>query len=108
MAPKKTIRLPCDPETARAFADAIRRYAEAAYPTGGSECAQVAHQALTDSARTIAEAHRNTEDGTIEFPRRQRTMLKAALDWYLVQADVDLPDTVRTRLSQLLSRPKSL
>lgn len=106
MPTKRSIRLDCDPETARAFAEAIRRYAEAAYPPGGSECAQVAYQALTDSARTIAAAHGNTGNGTIEFPRRQRVMLKAALDWYLQQAEVDLPETTRSRLSQLLLRPR--
>ena len=107
MAARKTIRLHCDPETARAFAEAIRCYAQAAYPPGGSECAQVARQALTDSARTIAEAPRHAQDGTIEFPRRQRAMLEAALDWYLAQSEVDLPDTVRARLSQLLTRTGS-
>jgi hypothetical protein len=105
MTTRKTIRIPCDPETARAFAEAIRCYAEAAYPPGGSECAQVAHEALQDSARAIAAAHRVRGVDTIEFPRRQRAMLKAALDWYLEQAEVDLPETVRARLGLLLARP---
>ncbi len=87
------------------FAEAIRRYAEAAYPPGGSECAQVAHEALNDSARAIAQAHQRAPATEIEFPRRQRVMLKAALDWYLDRTGDELPDTIRARLQQLFGRP---
>ena len=39
---------------AAALAEALRSYADAAYPAGGSECAQVARETLRDSAGLIA------------------------------------------------------
>ena len=107
MATRKTLSLECDPETARAFAAAIHSYAEAAYPAGGSECSQVANQTLRDTARVIAASGQSGTSGVIEIPRRQRVMLKAALEWYLAQPGVDLPDTVRTRLGRLFARAGS-
>lgn len=103
MAKGKTLRIVCDAETAKAFARAIRSYAEAAYPPGGSECAQVANQALRESARKIDAAARDPDCAEVEIPRRQRVMLKTALEWYVKQPETDLPDTVHARLQRLFS-----
>jgi hypothetical protein len=102
-ARKKTVRIDCDRETAAALAEAIRTYAEAAYPPGGSECAQVAHQALKDTARSIDSAAAAGAAGGLEIPRRQRAMLKTAVDWYLEQPQVALNDVLRLRLQRLFN-----
>jgi hypothetical protein len=78
--PTKTFRVHCENAQATQLADALAVYAHAAYPPGGSECAQVARDALLTSARTIAEDAAKT-DGA-QLSRRQRGMIKAAVQWY--------------------------
>ena len=39
---QKTVTFTCDAATAQQLATVVRAYADAAYPTGGSECAQAA------------------------------------------------------------------
>lgn len=75
--PSRTFRLYCTPEQAGEVALALETYALAAYPPGGSECAQVAHQALLDSARLIRESGAGAD-----LRRRQRVMLKGGIAWY--------------------------
>ena len=75
----KHLRVHCDRPTAQAFATAVRAYAEAAYPPGGSECAQVAHQTLLDTA-SACEIH---TDGALRLRKRQLPMLRAAVRWSL-------------------------
>ena len=105
MPQAKRIRLDCDPRSAKAFAEAIRRYAHAAYPPGGSECSQVAFETLQDTARDIVQHGVDQATAVIEVPRRQRAMLRAALEWYLEQADAEVTPMLRRHLSQL--RPRS-
>lgn len=76
----KTFLLRCAPEFAHALATALEVYAEAAYPPDGSECAQVAHQTLMESARAV-RASAASEDGAL-LRRRQRSHFKAAIKWY--------------------------
>lgn len=80
MSRNKTFLLRCAPEFAAQLADAIETYARAAYPPGGSECAQVALQTLTESANVIRR-DAATEQGAM-LRRRQRTQFKAAINWY--------------------------
>ena len=49
----KTFQLRCTSEQAEELASALETFALAAYPPGGSECAQVASETLRDSARLI-------------------------------------------------------
>jgi hypothetical protein len=67
-------------EEAHLLAQALFAYAQAAYPPGGSECAQVSREALQESASEIA-ANAATESGA-QLRRRQRTQMKAAVKWY--------------------------
>lgn len=78
--PAKTFNIRCASTQAAQLAEALAVYAHAAYPPGGSECAQVARDALLASARSIAEDAAN-HDGA-QISRRQRGMIKAAVQWY--------------------------
>jgi hypothetical protein len=53
MAPRKKIKLCCDVTVRDVLCTAIREYAHAAYPEGGSECAQVARYTLLELAAEI-------------------------------------------------------
>lgn len=75
----KTFTLSCDADSAQYLAEALSVYAHAAYPPGGSDCAQVSHQALLESAREILS---NAANQGAELRRRQRTLMKAAVKWY--------------------------
>jgi len=67
-------------DEARLLAEALSSYAHAAYPPGGTECAQVSRETLLTSAREIA-ANAASSHGA-ELRRRQRSMMKAAVQWY--------------------------
>jgi hypothetical protein len=78
------INLQCDPPVRDILCLAIRDYAHAAYPEGGSECAQVARYTLLDLAAQI-EAGINPDSGAVLISRRPRAMVKAAITYYDVQ-----------------------
>ena len=65
---------------------AIREYAHAAYPEGGSECAQVARYTLLELAADI-DAGIDGNNETVEVSKRPRAMVKAALEYYFNRAD---------------------
>ncbi len=67
-------------EEAQLLANALHAYALAAYPPGGSECAQVSRETLQASAREIA-ANAASAQGA-QLRRRQRVQMKAAVQWY--------------------------
>ncbi len=73
----KVVTLDCPPAQAVQLAEALRTYVEAAYPPGGSPCAQVARETLLDTARQLAAG-----DGPATIPRRQRHLVRAAIAWY--------------------------
>jgi hypothetical protein len=77
----RTLVLYCDNSIREILSRAIREYAHAAYPEGGSECAQVARYTLLNVADEIDAA---IESGvaTLGISRRLRTNLKAALDYH--------------------------
>lgn len=78
---QKTVSLDCDAHLANSLALAVRAYAEAAYPSGGSECAQVARAALVDVA-ALCEAH---SGGHLVLRRRLMPQVRAAVRWCLSQ-----------------------
>ena len=94
---RKTVAIACDRETADSLGVAIRAYTQAAYPAGGSECAQVARAALLDAA-TGCETH---ESGDLLLRRRQLALLRACVRWYF---STDGPGDVESgsRLRELL------
>jgi hypothetical protein len=93
----RTVELPCDAGVAHGLGRAIRAYAHAAYPPGGSECAQVAREALLDVARQC-DAHHS---GSLALRKRTLPQLRAAVRWWLSTAD---PSDVESRpdLEELL------
>lgn len=72
----KTIQL--SSESAQAIAIALKVYADAAYPPGGSECAQASNQTLKDLAIKIY----NSPTDPFNIKSRQKPMIKAAVRWY--------------------------
>ena len=81
MAARKKIRLCCDPDIRDILCTAIREYAHAAYPVGGTECAQLARYTLLELAAEI-EAGITGENESIEVSKRPRAMVRAALEYY--------------------------
>lgn len=79
----KTVEIECAQSEADRLASAVRTYARQAYPSGGSECSQVAREALLDAASLIA-AHRG---GPLGLRRRQMAQLRAAVTWYFTEID---------------------
>jgi len=93
----KTVQIRCGAGVAHGLGTAIRTYAHAAYPPGGSACAQVAREALLDVARQC-DAHRG---GSLTLRKRMLPQLRAAVRWWLSTAD---PSDVESRpdLEELL------
>ena len=79
--PARTLILHCDNSIREILSRALREYAHAAYPEGGSECAQVARYALL-SAATDIDAAIASDARELQVSRRLRTNLKAALDYH--------------------------
>jgi hypothetical protein len=86
MASRKKIRLCCDVTVRDVLCTAIREYAHAAYPEGGSECAQVARYTLLELAADI-DAGITDDNEMVEVSKRPRAMVKAALEYYFNRAD---------------------
>jgi hypothetical protein len=82
----RTLTLRCDPAVKHLLCGAIREYAHAAYPAGGSECAQVARYTLLQAADAIDAA---ISAGHVEavVSRRLRVMLQAAIDYHFDRQD---------------------
>lgn len=78
---RKTVKIACDAPTAQQLGTAIRAYTNAAYPVGGSECAQVARAALLDAAESC-DAH---QSGDLALRRRQLALLRACVRWYFTE-----------------------
>ena len=78
MKVKNIKALQFDGETAEQIATAVFIYAEAAYPPGGSECAQATNQTLKDLAARIS---RSAEQALV-LKKRQLPLIKAAIRWY--------------------------
>jgi hypothetical protein len=85
MAAKK-ITLHCDVAVRDIVCSAIREYAHAAYPEGGSECAQVARYTLLELADGINNGI-NDECHSVEISRRPRAMVKAAFEYHFNRLD---------------------
>lgn len=73
----RTFDIPAGPRGRAVLADAIRTFAHAAYPPGGSDCAQVARETLFTTAANI-----ETSDGPAQASRRHRVLLRQAVQWY--------------------------
>lgn len=85
MASRK-ILLRCDVPTRDILCSAIREYAFAAYPPGGSECAQLARYTLMELAAEI-DAGISADNISVEISKRPKPMIKAALEYYFNRQD---------------------
>ena len=88
MAARKII-LHCDIPVRDILCAAIRDYAHAAYPEGGSECAQVARYTLLELVDQVA-AGISGESHNVEISKRPRAMLKAAIEYHFDRQDAAL------------------
>ena len=73
--------LHCDNAIREILSRAVREFAHAAYPEGGSECAQVARYTLLNVAGQI-EASIAAGAAEVVVSKRLRPNLKAAMDYY--------------------------
>ena len=98
----KQLTLRCSRSMAELLADILRQYANAAYPKGGSECAQSAWQSLLTSADDLI-ADWDEALQTTQLSKRLRVMAKAAVRYYAesLAREEDLP--VDARQTYLLS-----
>jgi hypothetical protein len=82
------LTLVCDGVVRDILCTAIRDYATAAYPPGGSDCAQVARYTLLELANQIEAAVADAVE-PVEISRRPRAMLKAAVQYHFDRADAE-------------------
>lgn len=94
---RKTLTIPAGPRARQLLAQAIGTFAEAAYPPGASECAQVARESLLGTAATIARA---VDAATVSA--RQRSLLKQAVTWYFAEVSPQTPAPQVQALLELL------
>ena len=86
--PPASITLRCDLGVKDILCRAIREYSHAAYPVGGSDCAQVARYTLLELAQQIDDGIASG-DGQVEISRRPRAMVKAAIVYYFDRQDAE-------------------
>jgi len=82
------ITLRCDVGVRDILCLAIREYAHAAYPDGGSDCARVARYTLLELAQLIDDGI-TSDRGHVEISRRPRAMVKAAIVYYFDRQDAE-------------------
>ncbi len=80
----KELILHCPQAVIELLYKAMHAYAQAAYPPGGSECAQSAREALLTSAEKLLQEFDATTN-TSKLSRRIRAHVKAALEYYFEQ-----------------------
>ena len=85
------LNLTCDGAVRDILCGAIRDYACAAYPEGGSDCAQVARYTLLELAGQI-EAGIGSELSTLAISRRPRAMIRAAVQYHYDRVDAQHTD----------------
>jgi hypothetical protein len=76
----------CDVAIKDLLCRAIREYAHAAYPEGGSDCAQVARYTLLEAASAV-DAAITADHAEAVISRRLRTTLRAAIDFHFDRQD---------------------
>ena len=86
--PSATITLQCDVAVKEILCRAIREYARAAYPEGGSDCAQVARYTQLELAQQI-DTGITSDLQCVEISRRPRAMVKAAIAYWFDRQDME-------------------
>ncbi len=96
---KKTLPFPCFDNTCQELAIVIQYYADAAFMSGGSECAQATRESLLGLAEQLMKS-----DKGMNIQYRQVPLLKTAIKWYFEEVKQD--HILKNRLLQSLKRPK--
>jgi len=96
---KKSQGILLDRQVAEQIAQAISSYAYAAYPPGGSECAQASHQSLLDIADKVYQSSFGAE---LILKKRQLPMVKSAINWFYSD-DNDHPSTTEVNPAELIA-----
>ncbi len=96
---KRTLPFPCLDNACRELATVIQYYADAAFMSGGSECAQATRESLLG----LAEQLINSDKG-MNIQYRQVPLLRTAIKWYFVEVKQD--QILENCLLQSLKRPK--
>jgi len=86
------LSLACDGVIRDILCGALRDYARAAYPPGGSDCAQVARYTLLELAAQI-DAGIEDELSTCVISTRPRAMIRAAVQYHFDRADAEHDST---------------
>jgi len=95
---KRTLNFSCADNLCENLATVIKYYAHAAFPIGGSECAQATRESLLDMAQRLNV----TLEQSIVLNRRQVPMLKSAVKWYFSEVKQD--NRLEQRLLKQLQR----
>ncbi len=82
---KKQFQFPCDNDACSHLAKVLSTYVYAAFPIGGSECAQATRESLLDMAKRLADC----KTDKFGINARQRPMLKSAINWYFSEVETD-------------------
>ena len=77
----KSIQLFCTQKMCALLADILRQYADAAYPRGGSECAQSARETLLMSVEQMLAAWDATSHSSL-ISKRLRVPVKSAIEYH--------------------------
>lgn len=80
MPANKFIVLHCSRQLLDILLVALTQYAHAAYPPGGSECAQASRESLLNEVEKIKLSWK--QDNTAQMNRRIRVMAKSAVKYY--------------------------
>lgn len=101
MARDKTLTLNAPTEQLTELIAVLGRYAEAAWPPGGSECAQASRDALVTTTEAMMKQLADHPE-QVEFSRRQRATFRAALEYHLQLPEYqDRHDQYQNLLNQL-------
>ncbi len=96
----KTMTLNAPQVAIHTLAEVVGIYVEAAYPVGGSECAQSAREALLATVLQLRNGY-DTAAGSVDISRRLKAHLKSALEYY-PQTQSERVQLARHESSQLL------
>jgi hypothetical protein len=102
MARDKTMTLHIDEDQLAELVAVLQRYAHAAWPPGGSECAQASRDALITATEAMREGY-TEHPGEAQFNRRQRATFRTALEYHLEQPEFQVHHELYTELLRQLS-----
>ena len=82
---KRRLNFSCADNACQQLAEIISAYSLAAFPIGGSECAQATRESLLDMASRLSKC----EEASSLINTRQIPMLRSAINWYYSEIETD-------------------